>query len=101
MGACYQFTCPGCGYSAEVSGGRGVGMDSVVQTMVCQDCHALVDVLIGRYGKDGPTGDPDYDKAMGQCPLCEKLHLTAWMNGGACPKCSQAMTQGPLTTLWD
>lgn len=101
MGACYQFTCPGCGYSAEVSGGRGVGMDAVVQTMICQDCRALVDVLIGRHGRDGPTGDVDYDKHLGACPDCGGRHVVSWKQGEPCPKCSAKMKRGSMTTLWD
>jgi hypothetical protein len=42
-------------------------MVAVVQTMVCDSCSELVDVLIGRSGEEGPTGDPDYDKKLGVC----------------------------------
>jgi hypothetical protein len=101
VGAWYKFTCANCGYSAEVSGGRDVGFVAVVRTMVCKDCQELVNVLIGREGKDGPTGDPEYDKDLGKCPGCEGRHVAAWKKGRPCPKCSQAMTKGTETTFWD
>ena len=56
MGTTYDFTCQACKYTAHISGGRGVGMIAVVHTMSCRDCRALVDVLTGRQGEDGPTG---------------------------------------------
>jgi hypothetical protein len=101
MGALYEFTCAKCGYSANVSGGRDVGMDAVVRTMICEDCLDLVDVLIGRWGKDGPTGDPEYDKALGRCPACEGRRLEVWKKGRPCPGCSEAMAKGRDIMLWD
>ncbi len=68
MGTAYNFTCTKCGYSAKASGGRAVGMVAVVRTMTCNDCKEVVDVLIGRYGENGPTGDPDYDADLNICP---------------------------------
>jgi hypothetical protein len=34
MGTSYRYTCGGCGYEAQASGGRDVGGMAVVQTMV-------------------------------------------------------------------
>ncbi len=49
MGSRYLFSCNKCDHLSEVSGGKDCGMMAVVQTMVCQDCADLVDVLIGRF----------------------------------------------------
>jgi hypothetical protein len=48
MGTSYQYTCESCGYEAQVSGGRDIGMMAVVRTMFCRSCRELVDVLIGQ-----------------------------------------------------
>lgn len=75
MGTKYTFDCPDCDYSAIVSDKRDCGMVAIVQTMVCEDCQELVDVLIGCCGKNGPTGDPDYDQDLGVCPDCQGQHF--------------------------
>ena len=88
-------------YRAEVSGGKDYGMVAVVQTMVCNSCSELVDVLIGRAGTEGPTGDPDYDKDLGVCPQCRGKDLVVWDKSMPCPKCEGRMTKGQSTSLWD
>lgn len=45
-------------------------MIAVVETMTCQGCKEVVDVLIGQTGREGPTGDSDYDKDLLVCPRC-------------------------------
>lgn len=49
MGACYDFSCPNCGYSAQVSGGDDFGFHVVTTTIVCETCRELLDVGIGPY----------------------------------------------------
>jgi hypothetical protein len=100
MGTSYVFTCQSCDYSAEVSGGRDFGFTAVVQTMVCRDCAKWVDVLIGYQGEDGPTGDPEYYKAMKICPYCKGKNLEEWNSDLSCPKCSGPM-QTSMGVLWD
>lgn len=103
MGTKFNFVCPGCGYaSGLVSGGRDMGMIAVVRTMVCEDCDSVVDVLIGRYGKDGSTGDPDYDKNLHICPECKGTHLHPWPREHPCPKCNANMIKDENgMVLWD
>ena len=100
MGIQIEFTCQSCGYNAEVSGGKDYGMVAVVQTMVCGSCSELLDVLIGRGGEEGPTGDSDYDKDLGVCPQCRGKDLVVWEESMGCPKCEGRMNEGQRT-LWD
>jgi len=76
-------------------------MVGVVQTMTCQSCRRLVDVLIGYQGKDGPSGNPDYDQDLGVCPRCSGKDVEIWSDPGACPKCDGRMIKGEETLLWD
>jgi len=43
MGVSYDYTCPKCGYVAQVSGGIAGGMFSTVMTIDCRDCQELHD----------------------------------------------------------
>ena len=45
MGRTYLFECPHCGYSAKVSGGADKGLRFNNQTLLCQDCKQLYDVI--------------------------------------------------------
>ena len=102
MGSRYLFSCSKCGYLSEVSGGKDCGMMAVVRTMICQDCADLVDVLIGRFGKEGLTGDAEYDKDIGLCPECDGANIVAWHERDRpCPKCDGRMIKGQATVLWD
>ena len=47
MSAPYDFSCPTCGYSAQVSGGEDFGFDAVATTIVCENCCELLDIGIG------------------------------------------------------
>jgi len=76
-------------------------MVAVVRTMVCADCEELVDVLIGRHGKEGATGDPEYDRVLWICPECHGRKVVAWGASKTCPKCNEPMTKGQMTVLWD
>ena len=102
MGTVYNFTCTKCGYSAKASGGRDVGMVAVVRTMTCKDCEEVVDVLIGRYGENGPTGDPEYDADLDICPECRGRNVRSWSRRHPCPKCDGEMKKEPgMDILWD
>lgn len=104
MGTKYNFACPGCGYTVDwVSGGRDFGEIAVVRSMICEDCKDVVDVLIGRCGQDGPTGDPDYDKNLNLCPKCEGIRLHPWPSEHPCPKCNEKMLKNKTfgKILWD
>jgi hypothetical protein len=103
MGTRYEFRCRACGYSATVSGGLDQGMFAVVRTMTCADCEEVVDVLVGKYGQEGPTGDPSYDKDLGVCPNCHRRRVSPWPGKRNCPRCENPMTLAPDSprVLWD
>jgi hypothetical protein len=101
MGSWTEFICDNCDYSTEVSGGKAKGFEAVVETMTCHSCRQLVDVLIGRCGQEGPSGDPAYDKNLGRCPKCHGNDLSVWTMPGKCPKCDEQMREGDLRALWD
>ena len=102
MGGMFDFNCPGCGYDATVCGGREVGFMAVLQTMTCDTCKELVDVLIGREGVDGPTGDPEYDADIGLCPECNGDKVAIWPPTMPCPKCDGHMKRSESGgLLWD
>jgi hypothetical protein len=100
LGTSFQFLCPSCGYAAEACSGRQRGFEAVLRTMVCKDCMAVVDVLIGRFGIDGPTGDAAYDARPDRCPDCKGTNLRRWV-ARRCPKCRATMARGDRTWLWD
>jgi hypothetical protein len=101
MGSSYEYVCKCCGYKAMVSGGKDCGMVAVVETRVCRACNTVGDVLIGQYGNEGPTGDPDYDKDLDHCPMCNSADTHPWPKHRPCPKCGKRMTKGPEAMLWD
>ena len=103
MGTKYEYRCPECGYSATVSGGVDSGMVAVVRTMVCDDCSELVDVLVGKYGEEGPTGDPSYDRNLNICPNCQRRNVRPWPPNRGCPRCATKMILGHDSprVLWD
>lgn len=102
MGTQWNYQCAACGYSAQVSGGRGCGFVAVVRTMACKPCRALFDVPIGAYGREGPTGDPEFDRKLGACPSCGGRELRPWKKGDSCPRCGGSMEQDPDSLcMWD
>ena len=103
MGTKFEFRCPECGYSATVSGGLDTGMMAVVRTMACSDCNEIVDVLVGKYGQEGPTGDPGYDRNLNVCPNCQRRNVRPWSTGRSCPRCETRMilAHDAPRVLWD
>lgn len=102
MGTSFEFRCSECEYATTVSGGRDVGMLAVVKTQMCLDCEEIVDVRIGSYGRDGPTGDPELDKDLDICPECKGRNLRPWPARHPCPQCGGKMIKDADTVLmWD
>jgi Zn finger protein HypA/HybF involved in hydrogenase expression len=101
MGTTYLFQCDVCGYKAELSGGRDSGFVALLQTMTCQKCNELVDVIIGAYGKEGKTENVEINKALGLCPKCKGSNVDRWDERKSCPKCDGKMIRGEVASLWD
>jgi rubredoxin len=101
MGAYYIFTCPECGYKAEIVGGQDRGISACLQTMICMNCSILVDVHMGRYEQDIQTGKEIFIPENGKCPECFGTNLEAWEKHGPCPKCVGVMKRGEMVALWD
>jgi hypothetical protein len=103
MGKKFEFRCRDCGYTTTVSGGLDYGMMAVVRTMACDDCEEIVDVLVGKYGQEGPTGDPGYDKNLNVCPNCHRRRVHPWSASRDCPKCGAPMklSHDSPQVLWD
>ena len=77
-------------------------MLATIETMICRDCREVVDIVIGRYGKEGLTGDSDYDKTIGVCPKCGGKDVSVWQKSKPCPKCDGRMEMGEgCVVLWD
>jgi hypothetical protein len=95
MGTKYGFRCSKCGYSATVCGGVDSGLIAVVRTMACSDCKEIVDVLVGKWGQEGPTGDPSYDKDLNVCPNCNRRRVRPWSLDRSCPRCEHRMILNP------
>lgn len=102
MGAYYIFTCPECGYKAEVSGGKDRGISASVQTMTCLDCSLLVDVQVGHYEQSVVKGRENLITEDGKCPECFGTNLKEWNEDGRCPICIiGVMEQREMVALWD
>ena len=101
MGSKQKYKCSHCGYSVVSSGVRDLGLIRVVQSMTCEDCEVIVDVLIGMCGKDGPTGDSEYDKRLNKCPACKGTNLKPWPDDYPYPKCGNNMDELFEVMNWD
>jgi len=126
MGRTYQFECPYCFYRAKVSGGADSGIHCEVQTVVCRDCRALLDVFTKvrrRVGVAAVIKFPGffrpeippvilYDGTDGHglvwenyqptCPVESKHHVETWTNPGRCPRCGTFLEKnGRPFRLWD
>jgi Zn finger protein HypA/HybF involved in hydrogenase expression len=98
MGEWFEFKCPECGYRAQVPGGEDCGEIAVTETMVCERCSELVDVMVG-FAIPSPDNKPDKD--MGRCPKCHSDEVTPWEKEWLCPKCGKKMIKGRSVCLWD
>ena len=56
MGTKYHFTCNSCGYKIVTSGGADRGFVAITNTIHCNDCGSVSDVVVG----DATTEMPDW-----------------------------------------
>lgn len=95
MGSLYEFSCPECGYKAEVSGSDDLGMACAVTTVLCEDCKALYNAT---------TSKEPWDKKSYHDPVCPKRkshRIRRWKYPDVCPKCGEQMQRGEVTVNWD
>ena len=96
MGEHFQFSCPGCGFRAEVSGGDDAGMEVITTTVLCEDCHNLFDVVIDDIG-----GSQNPKPRALRCPKSPRHKVGRWASGGPCPRCGKPLIKGGSVCLWD
>jgi hypothetical protein len=94
MGSLFKFVCTGCGYTAEVAGGPDTGEIVATNTIVCETCRCLYDVVMLDTRKSPPE-KPE------RCPKSDRHKIAPWRRRGPCPKCGKPMRKGELVCLWD
>ncbi len=97
MGTLYQFRCESCGYEAQVSGGRDCGMASRTDTILCERCRELFDVVTSE---DAISERPEREIPI-RCPRSFTHSCRLWTSPGPCPKCGATMVRGEETLVWD
>jgi hypothetical protein len=106
MGQRVTFECTQCGYQAVVSGGPDRGMDTSTETISCEECRALYDVVTAKLAYDTVTGKATgFDTIPIHCPKSADHKVKPWERGGPCPNCGNSMpekTSGWRTiSMWD
>lgn len=116
MGANINCRCPGCGYSADVTGCQSSGYHILVVTVSCQTCHTLSNAVVRRYRAEEAAAE-NYTAAVEEygaeaCsgripPRCryaapgEEHVVSIWTAPGPCPRCGDTIPAGMATCLWD
>lgn len=104
MGMLQEIICPGCAYTATVSGGDDCGMMASTTTVVCAECRKLFDVTTKTLeGKGPPRDGTPFREVPVRCLLRRAHHVTPWTFPGPCPRCATAMVEKPdgQTIMWD
>lgn len=96
MGSTYTYTCTGCGYSANVSGGRDVGFVVKSQTGFCTTCNELVD-----YVTEICDGEIEKCVVIGACHNCNAQVTQDWNESDPCPRCGGKFSAPSLYCDWD
>lgn len=101
MGCTLNLTCPGCGYTAEVSGAPDCGFVSATETVHCLDCRELYDIVTSERAADD-NALPWVDRPR-RCPKRKSHRLEEWTLPGPCPRCAHPITQddAQIASLWD
>jgi len=101
MGECFKFSCPVCGYAAEVSGGRDSGEGHCTQTILCFDCKELMDVVaavLSGFEKPGMelTGESEENLLLVRikCQRGSNHNWREWNAPDVCPRCGNSMELG-------
>jgi len=77
-------------------------MIAVVQTMICQDCRDVVDVVIEEMVGGVPIRVLALDDDWDSCPQCDGKKVVVWDESRPCPRCDGQMTQNESIVInWD
>jgi hypothetical protein len=101
MGRRYKFRCRQCQHTANVSGGEDRGRAVKTQTMWCEDCKSLKDVIVGRLASPEPLEDDEWESSQAQCSSCGSDALRPWARGEPCPNCGGTIEDRGVFMLWD
>jgi len=102
MGQLHAFTCPACGYRADVCGGKDIGLHAVLATVACRNCKALFDARADQEAADILVGGRTRGRLTGlTCPENPDHCVVQWRHPWACPKCGERMVKGGTTLCWD
>ena len=99
MGRKITYKCNKCDYSALISCGVDRGFTVKTNTMLCEKCKKIVDVVT-EYWTDVKLDEDIIDK----CPECNSgKYLKQWDNKKRpCPKCNGVLEEGNgVSMLWD
>ena len=95
MGKRLKFKCTNCDYSTQVSGKPDVGMMVETNTVLCEKCNEVVDIVTKSL-----LGKAD----LGTCPICKSNeNIKPWDNiKRPCPKCGGILKDShECIMLWD
>lgn len=100
MGTLKTYQCNKCNYSAHISGGPDEGMLIKTNSMLCEQCNEVVDVVTEYWTEIKPLNSD-----IGICPKCDSSeHLKKWNNKKRpCPKCDGVLEEDleEWITMWD
>lgn len=100
MGVFKTYNCNKCNYTAHISGGPDSGALIKTNTMLCEHCTEVVDVVIEYWTRIKPLNS-DLDK----CPECDSdEYLKEWNNKKRpCPRCDGELEEDDEAwiTMWD
>ena len=104
MGSLSLFQCPTCGHRVEASGESDVGMARATQTILCEQCAEVSDVVthateLGNW----PPGDTEEETPAAPlaCAQDASHPVRPWPDEHPCPKCGTSMGEGTPFMLWD
>lgn len=100
MGTLRTYKCNKCSYSNNISGSSDVGFIVKTNTMLCDHCNEVVDVVT-EYWTDEQPDESD----IGKCPKWDSSsHIGEWDNKKRpCPKCNGKLDidEYGSTVMWD
>lgn len=101
MGIRKTYKCNKCSYSAEISGGVDRGFTVKTNTMLCEQCKEVIDVI--THTNDIYNWEDESD--IGKCENCNSsIYLKEWDNEKRpCPRCSGKLDvdKNGMYVMWD